>query len=61
MSKMKDLYMAISELLDTSTLMTAEIAEKLGCPIEIVCQVVEDRWNQHAQEFSNTSDFELAV
>ena len=43
MSKIHD---EINELIDSGTLFGAEIAEQVGCPVEMVNAVVEERWNK---------------
>ena len=55
MSKMKELYTDIVELMDTTVLSIDQIAKKLSCPRDIVCQVVEDRWNERKEFFSESS------
>ena len=44
MSAMKNLYIEINELLDTTNLLCEEIANKVGCPVSIVNDIVEQRW-----------------
>lgn len=44
MSAMKELYTEINELLDTTNLLCDDIAEKVGCPVSFVNDIVEQRW-----------------
>jgi uncharacterized protein YoxC len=44
MSAMKNLYMEINELLDTTNLLCDDIAEKVDCPVSFVHDIVEQRW-----------------
>jgi hypothetical protein len=44
MSAMKNLYMEINELLDTTNMLCEGIADKVGCPIDMVHDIVEQRW-----------------
>lgn len=54
MSAMKELYNSIEELLDTTNLLCEDIAEKVGCPVKMVNDVVEQRWiERHLQPDSN--------
>jgi len=46
MSYMSNLHYEINELLDTTHLLCFEIAEQLQCPIELVWDIVEQRWNE---------------
>lgn len=46
MSYMSNLDYEINELLDTSRMNCKEIAERLECPIEIVWDIVDQRWNE---------------
>lgn len=46
MSYMSNLDYEINELIDTTRLSCAEIAERLQCPVELVNAVVEQRWNE---------------
>jgi predicted XRE-type DNA-binding protein len=50
MSKMKELYTEINELIDTTNLFCEDIAEKLGCPISIVEDIVKERWKEQHKE-----------
>lgn len=43
MSAMKNLYIEINELLDTTNLLCYDIAVKLNCPVSYVNDVVEQR------------------
>lgn len=45
MSAMKKLYMEINELLDTTNYLCEDIAERVGCPVNMVNEIVEERWN----------------
>lgn len=45
MSRMADLDLAIRELLDTTMLSCQEIAQEVGCPVEWVNSIVEQRWD----------------
>ena len=54
MSAMKNLYMSIEELLDTTNMLCDDIAEKVGCPVKMVHDVVEQRWiERYLQPESN--------
>jgi predicted XRE-type DNA-binding protein len=44
MSAMKNLYMEINELLDTTNMLCEDIAAKVGCPVSFVNDIVEQRW-----------------
>ena len=44
MSKMKELMMDINELISTTTLSCEEIANRCGCPVSFVNDVVQQRW-----------------
>ena len=44
MSKMKELYTEINELLDTTNLLCKDIAEKVGCDVQFVNEIVEQRF-----------------
>jgi predicted XRE-type DNA-binding protein len=44
MSKMKELYIEIEELLENTCLLTEEIAAKVGCSVSIVNDIVEHQW-----------------
>jgi hypothetical protein len=58
MSKMSDIDMEIRDLLDTTMLSCAEIAEQVGCPVDWVNSIVEERWEALLanQEFQNGYD-----
>jgi hypothetical protein len=45
MSTISEMRAEINELLDTTHLLCAEIAKRVGCPVEMVNAVVEERWN----------------
>jgi len=44
MSKMSDLHLEITDYLDNTKFMIDEIANAIGCPIELVEALVEQRW-----------------
>jgi hypothetical protein len=44
MSKMKELWEDIHYLLDTTKWSCDEIANSLKCPVEMVNEIVEERW-----------------
>lgn len=44
MSKMSDLHLEITDYLDNTKFMIHEIANAVGCPIELVEALVEQRW-----------------
>ena len=44
MSAMKELYEDIHYLLDTTRFSCDEIANSLKCPVEMVEEIVEERW-----------------
>jgi hypothetical protein len=46
MSYMSNLDYEINELLDTTRMSCNEIAERLQCPVQLVNDVVEQRWNE---------------
>jgi predicted XRE-type DNA-binding protein len=52
MSAMKNLYMEINELLDTTNLLCEDIAEKVSCPVSFVNDIVEQRWNDRVEDDS---------
>jgi uncharacterized protein YoxC len=41
---MKELYTEINELLDNTNLLVDDIAQKVGCPVEMVNEIVLERW-----------------
>ena len=45
MSKMADIDMSIRDLLDTTMLSCAEIADQVGCPVDWVNDIVQERWD----------------
>jgi hypothetical protein len=47
MSAMKELYMEINELLDTTSLLCDDIAAAANCPVSIVHQIVEERFKRN--------------
>jgi hypothetical protein len=56
MSKMSDMNMEICTLLDTTMMSSQEIADQVGCPLDWVDQIVEQRWadfmeSQDGKEF----------
>jgi hypothetical protein len=66
MSKMKELYNSINELLDTTNLLCDDIAEKVGCPVKMVHDIVEQRWielhlqpEMYANEFATEAYVEM--
>ena len=62
MSKMKELYNSINELLDTTNLLCDDIAEKVGCPVKMVHDIVEQRWiERHLQPDSREFETEAYV
>ena len=44
MSAMKELYMEINELLDTTGLLCDDIAAAANCPVSMVYEIVEERF-----------------
>jgi predicted XRE-type DNA-binding protein len=46
MSYMSNLDYEINELLDTTRMSCEEIATALQCPVQLVNDVVEQRWNE---------------
>ena len=46
MSVMSELHQDINDYLDNTKYMIDEIANLLGCPIEMVEAIVEERWNE---------------
>ena len=46
MSKMKTLVAEIEEMLETTHLLCQQIADHLDCPVTLVEQVVQQRWEQ---------------
>jgi hypothetical protein len=55
MSKMAELSMEINDALDTfvgpdNWKSCQEIADLIGCPVEFVNQIVEDRWEESMNE-----------
>ena len=42
---MSELEIEINEILDTTVMLCEEIAEQVGCPVELVEKIVEKRWN----------------
>lgn len=58
MSAMKELYTEINKLLDTTNLLCDGIAEKVGCPVSIVNDIVEQRWiERHLQPELYANEF----
>lgn len=49
MSVMSELHYEITEYLDNTKYMIDEIANAVGCPIEIVEAIVEERWNERME------------
>ena len=45
MSKMADIDLSIRDLLDTTMLSCAEIADQVGCPVDWVNNIVQERWD----------------
>lgn len=50
MSKMKELYTEINELLDEPMMSCQQIADRVGCPVGIVNSIVEQRHDFHIEE-----------
>ena len=50
MSKMADLHLEITEYLDNTKFMIDEIANAIGCPIELVEAMVEQRWADRVED-----------
>jgi hypothetical protein len=46
MGQMKSLWEDINYLLDTTKFSCEEIANTLGCPVDWVNEIVEQRWNE---------------
>ena len=44
--QMKELWESINYLLDTTKWSIAEISNYLGCPVEWVEEIVEQRWQE---------------
>ena len=42
---MSEIEIQINEILDTTVMLCEEIAEQVGCPVELVEKIVEKRWN----------------
>ena len=55
MSKMADIDLSIRDLLDGTMLSCAEIADQVGCPVEWVNDIVQERWDNilDNQEFQD--------
>jgi|APGre2960657423_1045063.scaffolds.fasta_scaffold93538_2 hypothetical protein len=45
MSKMADIDLSIRDLLDGTMLSCQEIADQVGCPVEWVNDIVQERWD----------------
>lgn len=45
MSKMSDIDSSIHDLLDTTMMSCQEIADQIGCPVDWVHAIVEQRWD----------------
>jgi hypothetical protein len=45
MSKMADIDLEIRNLLDTTMLSCEEIANQIGCPVDWVNLIVQERWD----------------
>ena len=58
MSKMADIDLSIRDLLDTTMLSCAEIADQLDCPVDWVNDIVQERWDTLLanQEFQDGFD-----
>lgn len=52
MSKMKELYTDINDLLETTRLSCEEIAERLKCPVNMVNDVLAVRVEEHRKVFA---------
>jgi predicted XRE-type DNA-binding protein len=50
MSKMAELNMDIHYLLDTTRMTCQEVADTLGCPVDWVNEIVEQRWQDVCNE-----------
>ena len=50
MSKMADLHLEITDYLDNTKFMIHEIANAIGCPIELVEAMVEQRWTDMVED-----------
>ena len=42
---MSEFEIEINELLDTTVMLCEEVAAQVGCPVELVEKIVEQRWN----------------
>lgn len=49
MSVMSELHYEITEYLDNTKYMIDEIAKLVGCPVEMVEGIVEERWNEYME------------
>lgn len=58
MSRMADIDLSIRDLLDTTMLSCAEIADQVGCPVDWVNGIVQERWDTLLanQEFQDGYD-----
>jgi hypothetical protein len=45
MSKMADIDLSIRDLLDGTMLSCQEIADQIGCPVDWVNDIVQERWD----------------
>lgn len=45
MSRMSDIDLSIRDLLDTTMLSCQEIADEVGCPVDFVNVIVQERWD----------------
>ena len=57
MAAMKELWEDIHYLLDTTRWSIDEIANKLGCPVEMVEGVVEERWKDRVMASETHSPY----
>ena len=55
MSKMKELYTDINDLLETTNLLCEDIAKKVGCPVSYVNEIVQQRWNEQFADYNFSS------
>jgi hypothetical protein len=46
MSYMSNIHYEITELLDTTHMSCEDIAKQLQCPVQLVNDIVEQRWNE---------------
>lgn len=58
MAAMKELWEDIHYLLDTTRWSIDEIANKLGCPVEMVEEIVEERWRDRVMASETLSPYQ---